>query len=166
MRPFAPRRLWPACAAALLIAVSVAACTGKSTTRGNTLDAEKIAEIQTGVQTRDEVAKLLGTPSSVATFDKNTWYYIGKRTEKLAFFHPDIKEQNILMVKFGDDGIVQEIKRYGLKDAREIEPVARATPTRGYERGIVETLYQTLLAGPGGILGGGGEQDPGNAVQP
>src|SRR6185437_4416551 len=58
-----------------VLALSLAACSPTLDQRGNLPDPEKLAEIQPGVKTKDEVTKLLGTPSAVGTFDSKTWYY-------------------------------------------------------------------------------------------
>ena len=71
-------------------------------TRGNLADKDRLQQIQPGVSTRDDVAAVLGTPSTMGTFDPNTWYYIGARTEKTAFFRPDTVERKVVnQVKVG-----------------------------------------------------------------
>ncbi|NIR45904.1 MAG: outer membrane protein assembly factor BamE, partial [Gemmatimonadetes bacterium] len=64
--------------------MALAACSPTRVTSGNLPDPDKVAQIEPGKQTRAQVAALLGTPSSVSTFDGQAWYYIGKRTERLA----------------------------------------------------------------------------------
>src|SRR6266851_2114109 len=59
-----------------LAASALAACAPTVDQRGNLPEADKVAEIRPGATTRDEVAKILGTPSSTAVFDNKTWYYI------------------------------------------------------------------------------------------
>ncbi len=158
MRPGAWRRSLLA-TVLMAAAVVVAACSPHAQSGGNALDAERIAQIQPGVQTRAEVLEILGTPSSVAAFDKRNWYYISSKTQRLAFFKPDRVEQQVILVKFDDSGKVSEVKRYDLEQARAVQPVARATPTRGKELGLVESLYTMLLQGPMGALGAAAEEE-------
>jgi outer membrane protein assembly factor BamE (lipoprotein component of BamABCDE complex) len=116
------------------------ACGGKEDLRGNEPDPEKVLAINPGIDTRQQVAQLLGTPSTTSTFDPNTWYYISKRTHQFAFFDPDIIDQEVLVVKFDDAGAVRDMYIYGVEDGVVIEPTERTTPTFGQELTILQQL--------------------------
>lgn len=147
--------------AALAIVVAVGACTPMTTTQGNALDPKLVGEIKPGQHNRAQVARLLGTPSSMATFDKNTWYYISKNTEQVAFFQPTTVEQKVIVIKFDADGIVTTVSEYNGDTAREVETVDRVTPTRGQEMSLMGQLYKTLLRGAGSALGDSSEENEG-----
>src|SRR5262247_1129978 len=115
----------------LASAVALAACSPRIDQRGNLLDPDAVLAVQPGIQTKDQVAQLLGTPSTIATFDDKTWYYISKRTETTAFFAPDITDQQVLVVKFDNANVVEKVQMYGMDDAYEVAPVGRTTPTYG-----------------------------------
>ena len=57
---------------------------------------------------------------------------------------PDILDQKVVAISFDDAGRVKNIRTYGLEDAREIEPVARTTPTGGREITVLEQLVGNL----------------------
>src|SRR5262245_14177298 len=136
----APRLRW------LLLAseVALAGCSPGIDQRGNLLDPDAVLAVQPGVQTKDQVAQLLGTPSTVATFDDKVWYYISKRTETTAFFPSDITDQQVLVVKFNDSNVVEHVQIYGMDDAYEIEPVSRTTPTYGQKLTILQQLFGNI----------------------
>lgn len=154
-----PRIVRPAPRAILLAvvaALAIAACSARTASRGNAVDPVSLAEVQPGVHDRNEVERILGSPSSVATFDSNVWYYIFKRTESIAFFTPDVLEQQVVAVTFDQAGLVEEISQFTYEDGQEVEIVDRETPTRGKELTIVRQLLGTLgilardpLGGPG-----------------
>jgi outer membrane protein assembly factor BamE (lipoprotein component of BamABCDE complex) len=121
-------------------AVALAGCSGTIDQRGNVPDPAKLAEIQPGVTTKDAISQLLGTPSSVSTFNDKTWYYISRRTEQVAFFDPTVLDQEVVVVAFDDSGIVRDVARRTLTDGRAIEPSARETPAPGHELTFVEQL--------------------------
>lgn len=123
-----------------LLGVAATACAPTVATRGNMADPERIAEIQAGASRREDVATVLGTPTSVATFDPNVWYYIGQKTEKTAFFKPDVVERRVVVVKFDDAGVVRELKTYDKDAGQDIEMVDRATPTHGREMSFLEQM--------------------------
>jgi outer membrane protein assembly factor BamE (lipoprotein component of BamABCDE complex) len=117
-----------------------AACSGVEELRGNEPDPDKVLAVNPGIDTRQQVAQLLGTPSATGTFDPNTWYYISKRTWQYAFFDPEVVDQEVLVVKFDDGGMVSNMYIYGVEDGVVIEPVERETPTYGQELTIMQQL--------------------------
>ena len=84
------RRMVLGCA---LAAALLAGCAPIVHQQGHIRDAEVLAQIEPGQQTREEVARLLGTPSAVGTFDDRRWYYISRRTETTAFYEPELVNQ-------------------------------------------------------------------------
>src|SRR6266851_5417988 len=123
-----------------LAASALAACAPTVDQRGNLPEADKVAEIRPGATTRDEVAKILGTPSSTAVFDNKTWYYISRRTKQIAFFDPDVVDQQVYIVNFDERGVVKAVDHKDLKDGREIEPAPGATPAPGRELTFLEQV--------------------------
>ena len=127
------------CAFAIL-GLAVSACSPTVATRGNLTDPDRLAEIKAGESRREDVAGVLGTPTSAGTFDPNVWYYIGQKTEKVAFFRPEVVERRVVIVHFDDAGVVQEIKQLDANDGQDIEMVDRTTPTAGRELGFLEQM--------------------------
>lgn len=127
-----------------LVAMGAAACASRVNTRGNLLDPDRVVEIRPGEQSREEVAEILGSPSSITPFGSDTWYYISKRTETFAFFAPEVTERQIVVVKFAEDGKVADIGTLGLEAGRGIEPVDRKTPTHGNKMTVLEQLIGNL----------------------
>lgn len=122
-------------------------CTPIVATRGNMVEPERLARLEVGKSTRDQVQNILGTPTATSTLDPNTWYYIGRRTEQVAFFAPEVVDQKILRVRFEFDGTVSEMQKIDGSEARAIDPVERQTPTAGRELGFFEQLFGTIGRG-------------------
>lgn len=130
--------------APLAMVLLIAACSPIVDSRGNLPEAEDVDKIRVGASTKDEVATVLGSPSSIATFDPNTWYYISKRTETVAFFRPEMLEQKVLTVRFDDAGLVKEIVQTDKEAAKEVDPVERTTPTSGQTFSVFQQLFGNL----------------------
>ncbi len=122
----------------------LAACEGRLDVRGHVPDEEAVLAVQPGSFDRMQVAELLGTPSTMGTFDDKTWYYIGARTETTAFFDPDIIDQQVLMVKFDDSGVVETMKLYGVEDGRIVTPVEDVTPTHGRKLTVLQQIFGNI----------------------
>jgi outer membrane protein assembly factor BamE (lipoprotein component of BamABCDE complex) len=144
--------------AAGFMGLALAACSPSVDTRGNLADKDRLQQITPGVSTRDDVAAVLGTPSTMGTFDPNTWYYIGARTEKTAFFRPDTVERKIVVVKFDEAGTVADVHQLDQNAGQEVELVERTTPTAGRDLNFIEQM----LGNVGRFSGGnGGFRQPG-----
>ena len=162
-----PKTSLSASIAALLVAGLVAGlggCVPNVDQRGNLPEPDKLALIQPGRTTREEVAKILGTPSSTAIFDDKNWYYISRKTKQVAFLDPDVLDQQVFIVNFDDKGVVRGLDRKELKDGRDIEPAPGATPAPGRELTFLEQILGNVgRFSKGSSSGGrdtGGQQGP------
>lgn len=115
-------------------------CQATIDSRGYVPSEEDLERVKEGVQGREEVQEILGSPSSVSTFRDDRWYYISKKTRTTAFFEPKVLEQKVLVVEFDDTGMVKEMKRFELEDGVVIDPVTRKTPAPGRELSFLEQL--------------------------
>ena len=138
------RRVRRALIGCALAAAILAGCTPQVHQQGHVRDPEALAEIKPGVQTREEVARLLGTPSTVGTFDDTHWYYISRRSETTAFYKPELVDQNVTVIAFDESGVVAEITSVTLAEARAIEPVDEESPTHGRELGLLEQFFGNI----------------------
>src|SRR6516162_1460012 len=129
---------------AISATVLAAGCARNVEQRGNLPEQEKIAEIHPGSTTKEEVIKILGSPSSVSIFNDKSWYYISRRTGQFAFFDPNVIDQQVYVVNFDDQGIVKAVDHKSLEDGKEITPVAKATPAPGRELSFLEQLIGNL----------------------
>jgi outer membrane protein assembly factor BamE (lipoprotein component of BamABCDE complex) len=139
--------------AAMAMTLALAGCAATTDQRGNLPERDKLAEIHPGSTTREQVTKILGTPSSTGVFDSKTWYYISRRTSQLAFFDPDVVDQQVYIINFDDKGVVKAVDHKDLRDGREIEPAPGATPAPGREL----TFLEQVLGNIGRFNKGGGE---------
>lgn len=128
------------------LAVMLAACAPRQDFRGAQIDEDRLKEVKVGVSTDAQVAALLGSPSTSSTFDKwgMTWYYISSETEAVAFMAPELLDQQVVAIAFDGNSRVKEVRRYGMKDGRQVQLVDRITPTKGREFGVLEQLFGNL----------------------
>ena len=109
--------------------------------RGNDPDPDLLADIEVGQISRREVEEILGSPSAIALFKGETWYYISERSETWAFLQPEIKERKIVVIRFDEKGVVREKKVFGKEKARELKLVERETRTAGREFSLLRQLF-------------------------
>jgi outer membrane protein assembly factor BamE (lipoprotein component of BamABCDE complex) len=136
-----------AAAVALSLALAVgglSGCAPQVSQHGHTIDPDSVARITPGVTSREEVARLLGSPSTLATFEDGRWYYVTQRRESRSFFQSRITEQDVVTVSFDERGIVQAVDRYDMDQAMAIEPSPDSTRTLGNELTVVEQLIGNI----------------------
>jgi outer membrane protein assembly factor BamE (lipoprotein component of BamABCDE complex) len=137
----------PALRASLLagiLALGLGACAQDIRVRGNIPDSEAVSKINPGVHSRIDIQSLLGSPSTVSTFQDSKWYYIGQKSTQFAFFEPEVLERTVLVVSFDAAGFVETTRTYALEDGQPIDPVDRVTPTEGREMSILQQLIGNL----------------------
>ena len=142
--------------AAISAAIALSACSTTVEQRGNLPPEDEMAQIHPGKTTKDQVVKILGTPSSVGVFNDKNWYYISSRTTQFAFLRPSVLDQQVFVVSFNDDGVVKAVDHKTLQDGQEVVPIARSTPAPGRELTFLEQLIGNLGKFNGSSGGGGG----------
>lgn len=135
------------------MAMFTAACSPMKSSNGYIPDKELVEKVRPGVHDRDSIAELLGSPTSVAQFKPEVWYYVKREAEQLAFLPEKVTMQSVVAVKFDEAGIVTDVHHYDLEDGKDIELVDRVTPTRGKELTFLGQLFGNIgrfsNAGPG-----------------
>lgn len=125
------------------LALLAPACTPVTAVRGNLLEDYQMKEILPGVDAREDVIRKVGSPTTVAPFDENTWYYMGQKTEKKGIMDPKVTQERIVMVVFGADGKVDKVQER--KDGREDIPlVQRTTPASGTDFTFLQQMMGNL----------------------
>ena len=131
-------------AVAVLLSLGLLACSPQVVTHGHTIEPEDLARISPGQSSREDVARLLGSPSTIATFDDERWYYVSQRREIRSFYQNDITSQDVVTIVFDDIGTVQEVAQLDMDQAVPVEPESDATRTLGSEMSIVEQLLGNI----------------------
>ncbi|MSO81486.1 MAG: outer membrane protein assembly factor BamE [Alphaproteobacteria bacterium] len=124
--------------------LALVSCTPVINTRGHVPEPDAVEKLAVGKTTRTDVQKALGSPSTVGTFQNNVWYYIGEKTETVAFYSPEVLERRILAVVFDDRDVVSDVVSYTEADGKHVEIVSRVTPTAGQELTILQQLFGNL----------------------
>lgn len=152
-RPARARRFLAGTALALLLG----ACSPTIEVRGYVPDETVLAGVRSGVDNRESVSDMLGTPSTIATFDTDVWYYVSTTQRREAFFDPELISRTIVAVEFDQNGNVADLRRYNLADGRIVAFTDRETPTRGRELTFLEQMFGNFgrFSGASGGAGGG-----------
>jgi outer membrane protein assembly factor BamE (lipoprotein component of BamABCDE complex) len=153
-------------AAALGLAVLLAGCgwlAPAPVVRGNHPEADQLKELVPGTSTKQDVTALIGSPTAHATFDDNTWLYIGERTQKRVGETPVVVSQKVVVLTFTDAGVLQHIDVKDQADAMPVSVIARTTPSPGTEANFFQQLFGNIgrfVPGGSSPTTGGGAPTP------
>lgn len=139
----------------------VLACAPTVSQHGHAFDDELLSDITPGSTSRDEVRRLLGSPSTTATLNDDLWYYISQRRERMSFYQSEITDQEVVTISFDDRGIVEDVRRHDMAQAMAVEPHPDETRTLGNEFTILEQLIGNI-----GRFGTGEDGAPQAPTQP
>lgn len=126
------------------LALFLSACTPTIETRGLDPDHITVEKVSIGKHTKQDVVQNLGTPSSVAPMDENTWYYISRQQETEAFFMPRNMGRKIMTVVFDKSGVVSDVSLVNDDKTPYIKPAEGRTPVAGYESSWSREIFSNL----------------------
>jgi outer membrane protein assembly factor BamE (lipoprotein component of BamABCDE complex) len=149
-----------------VLLLTAGACAPTVTKHGYQLDPDAIASIRPGTTSREEVERLLGSPSSVGTFDGASWFYVSQRTETRSFYQSEIVGQDVVRVDFDANGIVSNISRRDLAQAQEVSPDPNTTRTLGNELTVLQQFVGNIGRFNSDPRGVGGPSTQGQAPGP
>lgn len=154
-------------AVAVVVTLPLLACSAieaPKQLRGNRVDADLLKELTPGTSSRRDVASLLGSPTARATFDDNTWIYIGEVTRTRVGRVPGIDSQEVVVMSFDQEGTLRSVKRLNQDDSRDVQVVSRTTPSPGSEASFLQQLLGNVgRFSPGGGLGAASRQSEGSS---
>jgi len=131
--------------------------------RGNRVDPDQLSQLVPGTSTRNDVMALIGSPTTRATFDDNTWLYISELTKPMIGSTNAIRDQQVVTVSFDRQGVLRKVERKGAEDAVPVAIASRTTPTPGNETNFLQQLLGNVgRFSPGGGVGGSGSTGPGS----
>ncbi|MEK7801851.1 MAG: outer membrane protein assembly factor BamE [Pseudomonadota bacterium] len=121
----------------------LAACTPVTAIRGNLLEDYQLKEVVPGIDSREDVTRKIGSPTTIAPFDDKVWYYMGQKTAKKGIMDAKITTERIVIVSFLDDGKVDKVieRKQGRED---IPIVQRTTPAAGTDFTLLQQMMGNL----------------------
>ncbi len=111
--------------------------------RGQFVSDEAIKQINSQLPNKTQLVRLIGTPTYVPDYSKNTWYYIQRSLAKRAWFNPKVIKQRIVKVVFNGDK-VQEAGLLNDSQNEEISTQSSYTQTYGTQQNGVQKFVKNI----------------------
>ncbi len=126
------------------LAVTCVGCAGRVTTHGDPVDPIRLAAIVPGTHGKADVEAALGSPSTVAPFVEESWYYISSRSEGFAFMRDEEVERLVVAIRFREDGIVSSVETLELADGHTVDIVSRETPSFSQQTTVLQDMMRNV----------------------
>ena len=111
--------------------------------RGQFVSDEAIKQINSQHPNKVELVGLVGTPTYIPDYSKNTWYYIQRSLAKRAWFDPKVVKQRIVKVVFNGDK-VQEAGLLSDGQNEKISSQSAYTQTYGTQQNGIQKFVKNI----------------------
>lgn len=131
-------------ACAIALAAVVAGCAPTITKHGHQFQDNDVQKVQVGMS-QQQVAGVLGTPTTTAAIASGqAHYYIASTEKQTAFFTPEETDRKVLAIYYSQYGAVERVGQYGLKDGKVINYSKNQTPNSAREDSVIKSLFRNL----------------------
>ncbi|MCY4334323.1 MAG: outer membrane protein assembly factor BamE [Litoreibacter sp.] len=112
-----------------VVFMSLCACSEVIRQHGYIPPQEDLEALLVGVDTIDSVEAAVGRPATSGVLRDDAWYYVGSRIRHYGARKPEEIERQVLAISFADDGVVENIERFGLERGQVVVLSRRVTET-------------------------------------
>ena len=100
----------------------------------------RIHAVKAGKHTKEDVVRLLGSPTSITLFEKESWLYIESKEQNRIFLPAKEIDRKIVKITFNADGVVSKVKELSLENGRDIAIDDTVTPISGKDLSVIDEL--------------------------
>ena len=108
---------------------------------------KKSDQILLSKSNKNDVLDILGKPSTISLFDKNSWFYMESEKVNQSLFKlgkSKIQKNNILLISFNNYGIVDTKKIYTINDMKKLNILKNTTVKKYDETSFAGKLLKSL----------------------
>ena len=133
-------------------------CVNKKVINGQLPDAEILSTLKIGVDKKEIIEQVLGSPSFKGDLGDNSMYYVASVFEEIAFLDPNLIDQKVLQIEFNKNNVLKNIYFYKKNEGRNIVMSKNFTQTKGRKIGFFEQMFSNFglpSIGKGPLIGSG-----------
>lgn len=107
--------------------LAAAACAPVYQNHGYVPSDDELALIEVGKDTRDTVGATVGRPVAEGLLNEVGWYYVQSRWRNYGALPPKEEERQVVAITFNEDGLVENVERFGIERGRFVVLSRRVT---------------------------------------
>ncbi len=123
------------------VILAIAACAPVFRNHGYVPTDDELAAIKVGEDTRETLRASVGAPSTSGLLNDTGWYYVQSRWKNSGALPPREIDRQVVAITFSEDGIVQNVERFGLDQGRVVRLSRRVTDSNIKGLSILRQLF-------------------------
>lgn len=132
--------VWLAC----LVTLTGCSAAALKESHGYIPDEVLLADVRVGLDTKETVNRILGTPGTDGLVDDLGWYYVRTERERFLWRAPVEVDREVLLISFTDKDVVSNIERFGLEEGRVVVLNRRVTTSNTRDISFLRQLFSNL----------------------
>ncbi len=126
---------------AFAVALALTACSATYKDHGYIPPQDVLDGIMVGVDTRDTVRASVGAPGTSGLLTSSAWYYTQSRFRQSGMKEPEEIDREVVAISFDEQGLVENIERFGLERGRVVVLSRRVTEGNVKGIGFLKQLF-------------------------
>lgn len=131
-------------AAVAAMILLITGCTKVYRNHGYVPTQDELALVEVGQDTREDVVKKIGQPSTQGLLNDVGWFYVQSRFEHYGPREPVEIDRQVVAITFNDQGVVDNVGRFGLQSGHVVEISRRVTETNIKGIGFIRQLLSNV----------------------
>tara|TARA_B100000575_G_scaffold279670_1_gene268283 strand:+ start:2757 stop:3218 length:462 start_codon:yes stop_codon:yes gene_type:complete len=133
----------------LLIFIIIVNCSGNKVSNYHgvkSLDL-KFEQIETNVTNKNDLIKIIGSPSIISDFNENKWFYLERVKSNQSLFKlgaQKIKKNNVLVVELDNSGILISKKLLDLENMNDLKYLKSETKKEFQSKNVIYDVFSSL----------------------
>ena len=133
----------------IIIFIFIVNCSGNkvSNHHGSKLLQSKFEQIEINKTNKNDLYNIIGPPSSISDFDNNKWFYFERlKTNQslIKFGTQKIKKNNVLIVQFNNQGLLNNKKLLDLNDMNDLKHLRSITSKEFKQDNLIYNVFSSL----------------------
>tara|TARA_B100000989_G_scaffold272794_1_gene230469 strand:- start:412 stop:873 length:462 start_codon:yes stop_codon:yes gene_type:complete len=124
--------------------ILLTSCINKKIISGQVPDPLLVTTLKVGIDDKNMVEKMLGSPSFEGNLGDNSFYYVGSLSKKIAFLDPKLIDQKIIQLEFDKLNKLKNVYFYNAEDRDNIEMSEKSTVVAARKIGFLEQLFSGM----------------------
>ena len=133
----------------LIIVLFITACSSNKVSKNHGFISleNKLENVVINKSNKNDIIEVIGHPSSISKFNSNKWFYIERKQTNQSLFKLGVKKiskNNILIIEFNDNGLVENKRLVNLSDMNELKYVKKITSKDFEQDNTIYNIFSSL----------------------
>lgn len=128
----------------VMLSAFLTACSATVRTHGYVPLDSDLENVIVGVDTQATLEDTIGLPTATGILQESDWYYVESEWRRFAWKAPKEVNREVVAIRFDDNGVVENIERFGLEDGRVVVLSRRVTDSNIRGIGFLRQLLGNI----------------------